>query len=68
MRLKTETAAVPRCCLHFLFEESCQTICDICTKTGTTLIRTPAATALPMTPDTFGPMACMSRKFWGSAS
>lgn len=25
--------------------------------------RTPAATADPITPETFGPMACMSRKF-----
>ena len=29
---------------------------------------TPAATAEPITPATLGPMACMSRTFWGSAS
>ena len=28
----------------------------------------PAATAVPITPATFGPIACMSRKFVGSAS
>ena len=32
------------------------------------LRRTPAATAEPITPATFGPIACMSRKFVGSAS
>src|SRR5690606_39796614 len=32
------------------------------------LIMTPAATAEPITPATLGPMACMSRKFWGLAS
>ena len=28
----------------------------------------PAATAVPITPATFGPIACISRKFVGSAS
>ena len=28
----------------------------------------PAATAVPITPATFGPIACMSRKFVGSSS
>ena len=31
-------------------------------------IKHPAATAVPMTPATFGPMACISRKLVGSAS
>ena len=29
------------------------------------LMRMPAATALPITPATLGPIACISRKFWG---
>ena len=35
---------------------------------GITEISTPAATADPITPDTFGPIACMRRKFCVSAS
>ena len=31
-------------------------------------MKVPAATAVPITPATFGPMACISRKFVGSAS
>ena len=31
-------------------------------------INVPAATAVPITPATFGPIACISRKFVGSAS
>jgi hypothetical protein len=38
------------------------------TMNGTTASNTPAATALPITPATFGPMACMSKKFCGSDS
>ena len=34
----------------------------------TKLSNTPAATAEPITPATFGPMACISRKFCGLAS
>ena len=29
--------------------------------------KTPAATAEPITPDTFGPIACITRWFWGLA-
>ena len=31
-------------------------------------INTPAATAVPITPETFGPMACITRKLEGSSS
>jgi Na+-transporting methylmalonyl-CoA/oxaloacetate decarboxylase beta subunit len=31
-------------------------------------MNTPAATAVPITPATFGPIACISKKFVGSSS
>ena len=39
----------------------------LCTYAPNTLRTKPAATAEPITPATFGPIACMSRKFAGFA-
>ena len=39
----------------------------LCTYAPNTLRTKPAATAEPITPATFGPIACMSRKFAGLA-
>ena len=44
------------------------TACALFSNTPKIAMKVPAATAVPITPATFGPIACISRKLVGSAS